>query len=192
MNGLTPNYLNDLLPPLVHETTTYNLRNSNHIQSVRANTNLYFNSFIPSTIRAWNSLSDDIKSALSVASFKYRLNRDLKKPPRYYNIGTRIGQILHARLRMECSALNSHLYRKNIVPSPSCICGGFESPYHFLFVCPRYNAARNRYLPNNLMNYSTNDLLFGKENEPIPVNETLFLQVQDFIVKSGRFVGSPL
>ena len=166
MNGLTPSYLSDLLPPLVHETTTYNLRNANHIQTIHANTNLYFNSFVPSTIRAWNSLSDDIKSAFSVASFKYRLNRDLKKPPRYYNNGTRIGQILHARLRMECSALNSHLYRKNIVPSPSCICGGFESPHHFLFVCSIYNAARNRYLPNNLMNYSTHDLLFGKENEP--------------------------
>ena len=126
MNGLAPNYLSDLLPPLVHETTSYNLRNSNHIQTVHANTNLFFNSFIPSTIRAWNSLSDDIKSASSAASFKYRLNRDLKKPPRYYNIGTRIGQILHARLRMECSALNVLLYRKNIVPIPSCICGCFE------------------------------------------------------------------
>ena len=191
MNGLTPNYLSDLLPPLVHETTTYNLRNANHIQTIHANTKLYFNSFVPSTIRAWNSLSDDIKSALSVASFKYRLNRDLKKPPIYYDIGTRIGQILHARLRMECSALDSHLYRKNIVPSPSCLCGGFESPHHFLFVCSIYNAARNRYLPNNLMNYSTHNLLFGKENEPVRDNETLFLQVQDFIINSGRFVVSP-
>ena len=63
MNGLTPNYLSDLLPPLVHETTTYTLRNANHIQTIHANTNLYFNSFVPSTIRAWN-FSDDIKSAL--------------------------------------------------------------------------------------------------------------------------------
>ena len=63
---------------------------------------------------------------------------------------------------MECCALNSHLYRKNIVPSPSCICGGFESPYQFLFVCSRYNAARNRYLPNNLMNYSTHDSYLGR------------------------------
>lgn len=168
MYGLTPNYLSDLLPPLVHETTTYNLRNSNHIQTVHANTNLFFNSFIPSTIRAWNSLSDDVKSAPSVASFKFRLNRDLKKPPRYYNIGTRIGQILHARLRMECSALNAHLYRKNIVPSPSCLCGGFESPYHFLFVCPKYTVAR----PNNLTNYTTQDLLFIKT-----VNQ--FLKMKD-------------
>ena len=109
MNGLTPNYLSDLLSPLVHETISYNLRNSNHIQTVHANTHLFFNSFILSTIRAWNSLSDDIKSASSVASFKYRLNHELKKPPRHYNIGTRIGQIQHARLRIECSALNAHL-----------------------------------------------------------------------------------
>ena len=123
MNELAPNFLNDLL---VHETTSYNLMNSNHIYTVYANTNLFCNSFIPFTIRAWNSLSDDIKSTSYVASFKYRLNRDLTKPPRYYNIGTRIGQILHARLRIECSALNAHFYRKNIVPSPSCICGALK------------------------------------------------------------------
>ena len=160
MNGLTPNYLSDLLPPLVQETTSYNLRNSNHSQTVHANTNLFYNSFIPSTIRAWNSLSGNIKSATSAASFKYRLNHDLKKPPRHYAIGTRIGQILHARLRMECSTLNAHLYRKNIVPSPSCICCGFESPYHFLFVCPKYTVARDMFLLKNLTNYTTHDLLF--------------------------------
>ena len=108
----------------------------------------------------------DIKSAISVASFKYRLNRDQEKPPRYYNIGTRIGQILHARLRMECRALNSHLYRKNIVPSPSCICCGFESPYHFFFVCSRYNAARNRYLPRwtSYLGWRTNQFLIMKHS----------------------------
>ena len=131
MNGLTPDYLSGCVPPLVQDTTTYNLRNSNDIQSLHANTNLFYNSFFPSTIRAWNSLPEDIKQATSVASFKYRLNKDIKKPPKYYNAGTRIGQILQARMRMECSSLNSHLYRKNIVSTPSCQCGGFESPYHF-------------------------------------------------------------
>ena len=91
---------------------------------------------------------------------------------------------------MECSALNARLYRKNTVPIPSCICGGFESPYHFLFVCPKYTVARNMSLPSNLTNYTTRDLLFGKESEPVSENERLFLQVQDFIIKSGRFVNS--
>ena len=112
LNDLTPNYLSDCLPPLVHETITYNLRNSNDIQTLHANTNLFYNSFFPSAIRAWNALPEDIKLAPSVASFKYRLNRDIKKPPRYFNAGTRIGQILQARMRMECSSLNSHFIGK--------------------------------------------------------------------------------
>ena len=44
----------------------------------------------------------------------------------------------NTRIRMECSSLNSHLYSKNIINSPSCSCGGFESAYHFFFVCPIY------------------------------------------------------
>ena len=81
MHGLAPDYLRDHLPPLVHETTSYNLRNANHIQTLASNANLFYNSFFPSTIRAWNSLSDDIKQAPSVASFKYQLNKNMKKPP---------------------------------------------------------------------------------------------------------------
>ena len=45
LHGLTPVYLNDLLPPLVQDTTSYNLRNSNHFQNYRANINLFLNSF---------------------------------------------------------------------------------------------------------------------------------------------------
>ena len=66
----------------------------------------------------------------SVASFKFRLNRELRKPPKYFNTGTRQGQILHARLRMEYSSLNAHLHKKNIEPSSSCSCGSYESTYH--------------------------------------------------------------
>ena len=187
MNGLAPSYLSDLVPPLIQDTTHYNLRNSSDTQTLHANTNLYFNSFFPSTIRAWNTLPEHIKQATSVTSFKYLLNKDIKRPPAYFNVGTRVGQVLHARLRMECSSLNSHLYRKNIVPSPSCLCGGFDSAAHFFFTCPRYSIPRNRYLPNDLHNYTTHELLFGKENVPFHVNKSLFLKVQDFIIKSGRF-----
>ena len=122
MNRLTPNYLSDILPLLAHETTTYNLRNSNHIQkSTRIQ--------IFSLTLSFPLLSELGILFLMISNRPYpsplsnRLNRDLKKPPRYHNIGTRIG---HVRLRMGCSALTSHLYQKNSVPSPSCICGGFE------------------------------------------------------------------
>ena len=78
LHGLTPVYLNDFLPPLVQDTTSYNLRNSNHFQNYRANTKLFLNSFFPATIRAWNDLPAEVKDAPSVAAFKSRLNKDLK------------------------------------------------------------------------------------------------------------------
>ena len=145
-----------LIPPIIQNTTTYNLRNSSDLRNVHARTNLFYNSFIPATICVWNDLSDEIKTAPSVASFKYRLNNTLKKPPKYYNTGSRIGQILLARLRMECSSLNAHLYRENIVPSPTCSCGGFESTYHFFFQCstmqsPEEGIFRTIFLPWTLI-----------------------------------------
>ena len=112
INRLTPDYLSDLLPPIVQDNVTYNLRNANNMRSLRACTNLYFNSFFPSTIRAWNKLPDEIKGASTVSAFKYQLNKHQKPPPMYFHAGTRKGQILHTRIRMECSSLNSHLYSK--------------------------------------------------------------------------------
>ena len=127
------------------------------------------------------------KQATSVASLKYRLNRNLKRPPKYYNAGTRIGQILHARMRMQCSSLNSDLYRKKIVESPSCECGNFESAYHFLTTCPRFTAERRQYLADLLPHYSVRELLYGKDGQTDLENESMFIQVQEYIVKSGRF-----
>ena len=59
---------------------------------------------------------------------------------------------------------------------------------HFFFSCPNYTVARERYLPADLRSYSVKDLLHGKTNLTSQENEVLFLQVQDFIIKSGRFV----
>ena len=89
---------------------------------------------------------------------------------------------------MGCSSLNSDLYHKNIVPSPSCSCGGFESAYHFFFTCSKYNDIRHTYLPNNLHNLDTRQLLHGIPNLSNGENETIFLQVQEFILHSRRFV----
>ena len=143
INGLTPDYLSDLLSPFVQDNVTYNLRNANNMRSLRARTNLYFNFFFPSTIRAWNELPDEIKGASTVSAFKYQLNKHKKPPPMYFLAGTRKGQILHTRIRMECSSLNSHLYSKNIINSPSCSCGDFESAYHFFFYMSNIQAHKN-------------------------------------------------
>ena len=70
LNGLTPEYLQSILPPLVQNTTNYNLRNSNNLRTIHVNINLFYNSFFPSTIRAWNDLSEDIKKLTICSSFQ--------------------------------------------------------------------------------------------------------------------------
>ena len=76
MHGLAPNYLLDLLPPIVGQTNNYALRNADHIQSFRSKTNLFSDSFFPSTIKAWNSLPNEAKELSSVLAFKNYLNRN--------------------------------------------------------------------------------------------------------------------
>ena len=42
INGPAPEYLQTLVPPIVQNTTSYNLRNSNDLRNVHARTNPFF------------------------------------------------------------------------------------------------------------------------------------------------------
>ena len=116
------------MQPLVQEANPYRLRNSNDIRTIPANTNLYYNSFYPSPLQDWNNLPQEIKESSSVASFKYQLNKDTQRraPPKFFSAGSMLGQILHARIQMACSSLNSDLYRKNTVSVLPVPAGGLK------------------------------------------------------------------
>ena len=75
IHGLVPPYLSLLLPPLVGENSRYPLRNSDHYQSIKSKSQLYYNSFLPSAIREWNSLDASVKSSQSVTSLKKSLSK---------------------------------------------------------------------------------------------------------------------
>lgn len=193
-NGQTPLYLTDLIPPRVGDLSSYPLRNSENYVSVNANTSSYANSFLPSTINAWNNLPASVKSASTLASFKRLLTQNTPKIPDYYFSGERLSQILHTRLRTECSSLNHHLFRRNLVPSPNCICGETESNNHFLLSCPRYNLIRQDMLnsiqlklPNNFP--ITTHLLLTGDNDALSVEENtlIFAEIHKYIRKTKRF-----
>ena len=59
MQGLASSYLLDLIPSIVHQTNNYALRNADHIQNFRLNSNLFSDSFFQSSIKAWNSLPNE-------------------------------------------------------------------------------------------------------------------------------------
>ena len=139
----------------MQDTTTYNLRNAGNIKNYRVHTNLFSNSFFPSTVRAWNDLPSDIKDAPSVGSFNYKINKNLRPPPKFYNPGTRKGQILQARLRKECSSLNSDLNRKTLYLTPSVGAVSLRFVTISIFACLLYSLDRLRYLPANLDNFTS-------------------------------------
>ena len=143
INGLSPNYLNALVPPTVGNSSVYNLRSPNNLRTIPCRTSFYKNSFLPAATSDWTSLSDDMKSAETLTAFKYRLNLGKPVLKQLYFYGDRKIQIIHARLRNRCSSLNHHLYMKKIVQSPLCTCGSVESTEHFFLQCPNYVNIRN-------------------------------------------------
>ena len=127
MNGLAPEYLNCLVPPFVQDASRYSLGNSNNLNIVPSNSNLYYNSFVPSTKRLWNNLPLLVRNSTSLNEFKKNISGQCIKPPEYSYFGDRPAQIYHARLRLECSSLRSHLYHKNLVENSLCSCGEVET-----------------------------------------------------------------
>ena len=133
INGLTPSYLYQLLPVGVYQSSRYPLRNSSDFSIPTSLTATYSNSFLPETLRAWNTLREDIRDAPSIGSFKKTLKTPMIFPPRYFDTIqlSREAQILHARIRLECSFLNHHLFKKNLVGSSLCTCGRPEASSRF-------------------------------------------------------------
>ena len=78
VHNITPLYLSSLVPQSVSNLSRYNLRNSNDLQTIDARTNQFYNSFLPSSVRAWNNLSVEVKQCESVNSFKCLLQKEKK------------------------------------------------------------------------------------------------------------------
>ena len=72
-HNLAPQYLSTLVPPLVQDISRYNLRNANNLQTIHARTTQYYESFLPSVVRDWNSLpctDRDVDNRIFQKSFK--------------------------------------------------------------------------------------------------------------------------
>ena len=126
-DNLTPDYLSSLVPSSVNEVSRFNLRNANDVQTINARTALYFNSFLPSVIREWNTLPENDKYVDSIDSFKRQISRNKTAVPKYFYTGSRKLQILHTMLR---------------TPLSSCSSGDVENAEHFFLSCNFYRDHR--------------------------------------------------
>ena len=142
VKNIAPPYLQNLVPPSVHQVSQRNLRNNMNLTVPRSRTNLYDKSFIPLATREWNSLPENMKTCTSLNTFKHLLDRDKINIPKYYYADYRKAQILHTRLRLGCSSLNADLFSNHILDTDICSCGLVETAEHYLLDCPHYLAVR--------------------------------------------------
>ena len=191
-NNLAPNYLYELLPPENREYTTYNLRHGNNIVLPCTRLESFKRSFIPFSVRLWNSLPIHVRYAPSVSEFKRHLNKDKKEPNVLYYYGSRWAAIHHTRIRLGCSKLKYDLcFKLHVEDDPSCACGAvYEDAHHFFMDCPLYNDIRTD-LVNTVSAVATFDvcnLLYGSKHLHREDNMTIFDAVQLFISKTRRFI----
>ena len=136
-NGLVPQFIEELIPPLVGNRSQDQLRNSQNYEHVQARTRLFQKSCIPSSIPIWNDLEQDVKNITTFNSFKSKLI-SMTKPkriPNLYFFGNRYLSIIHARIRNNCSNLNNDLFLNHLKSDPICACGtGAQDAEHFFFL----------------------------------------------------------
>ena len=126
---------------------------------------------------------------MSISSFIQRSISNRQVVPNYNFTRSRIEQLLHARLRTNCSCLNYTLFSKNIIQNKFCECGEIEVTQHFLFHCSRYTAQRPIMIEEVQRHCvpTLNILLFGDMSLNSHTNCTIFEAVQKLITHSKRF-----
>ena len=81
---LCPQYISDLLHPLVAHINPYHRRRPLKRDVTTCKTELYRNSFIPSTTAEWNFLPISVQQSTSLSVFKRSLSLSDSKVPAYY------------------------------------------------------------------------------------------------------------
>ena len=88
---------------------------------IRARTTIYYNSFLPATIRDWNSPPKGVLSARSVPCSKTLFQQtDGHKTNPVYSLEYGYEKITHTRLRLGLRSLNEHLFKYNLSLNKFC------------------------------------------------------------------------
>ena len=207
LNNMCPVYLTNIYIPLIpHLEARYDLRVAPRLKEPRCKTERLRRSFVPSSVRLWNSLTDAAVNCRTLSSFCSTIKFNIlpEKSPIWYSIGKIISNKLQTRLRLNNSKLNSDLFRHNLADDPSCSCGfPVENTVHYFLECPLYNTIRIKLLrdvrdiispnvninllPNIDKSYFTNLLIAGNPELTHSDNINIAYATQSFLIKSGRF-----
>ena len=190
VNNIVPLYLSELLLSRINDTVEHNSRNGSNFRSIHARTEQFKNSIILDGIKNWNRLSSDAKYIKNSQAFNRRITTKPEQN-KLYNGFTRILNIAHAQLRINCSNLNDNLYKLHVIDNSSCSCSyRYEDCNHYFFDCPLYNGQRIKLLEvvNSLCTPDVNILLYGDSELSFPENELIFKSVELFILETDRLL----
>ena len=187
VKGLVPDYIYQLIPPLVGEMSDYNLRNASNFSNFRTRKEVFSKSCLPSAVSLWNEPSPDIKQCESFTTFQHQFKLHLfgtRKVPEYFLKGNLFLSVMYARIRNQCSNLNGDLFKNFLSNFKACSCGyETEDADHYFFNC-------NKYIDKQIIMFrkarafhplSVEALLFGKSSLSDNVNVLLFQAVQQYI-----------
>ena len=159
------------------------------------------NSFFPYMSDLWNNL-DVSTQLLDLTDFKQQLKVELKpKKYKHFSKGSKIGNSLLTRVRLERSELNLHKFSIGQIDSPECSCHAKnESSIHYLTECFLYSSERQtlynlveHYVPqfktmNKNRKYEVLVLGIDPANSDfLQTNTTISIAVQKFIFETKRF-----
>ena len=111
--GLVPEYIYQLIPPLVGEISDYNLKHASNLSDFRTRTEVFRKSCLPSSVSLWNEQSPNIKRCETFTTFQHQLKLHLfgtRKVPEYFLKGNRFLSVMHARIRNQCIAILTVMY----------------------------------------------------------------------------------
>ena len=158
-------------------------------------------SFFPHTSDLWNNIPKHIQCK-DLTEFKEYTKIELK-PPRYkhFSRGNKLSNSLLTKIRVGRSDLNQHKFTIGLSESPQCLCHyREESPLHYFIDCFLYLPERQtlfekieHYIPNfpNFPKYKKLETIlkgiYIDNPDLIPLNTTLTIAVQNFILQTNRF-----
>ena len=160
LNNQTPGYLYSLLsPPNRH----YNRRKYCKIRQIFCRTETFSNSFLPLTIREWNT---SICQAPSYSVFRKAL-LDFIRPTANSTFGTNdvSGLKLLTRLRVGFSHLREHKFKHNFQDTSNLLCPcslEAEDTYQFSMRCQNFSNQRNVFfddLHSEILKMSENEIV---------------------------------
>ena len=159
------------------------------------------NSFFPYMTKQWNNLNVSTQ-LMALPDFKEQLKMELKpKKIRHFAKGSKLGNTLLTRLRLNRSDLNLHKFTIGLVETSECLChANKESSLHYLIECFLYSGERQtlfnlveHYIPNfpQLNKSKKYEILVNGINNENPdfyyTNISISIAVQHFIFKTKRF-----